>query len=217
MAILINRDENSPRPSPSDTFTLSKPVSRSPSSNARIRMKNRRKRYLDTHPEYFTSASLELADPLAYDRLIRRFQSTTEREVEGRKKGHSGVLEADLRRSEAKIDALANPDDAAIMRYRRDTSGEIVAEEKDETPLNKEEGAQRWRKEMELRFLRGDDTDFDYATVDSDEGYDDKGLEEQEEEEKYFDEEEPTWVEAGVQEHGVSETSLTGQTGIQDY
>ena len=28
-----------------------------------IRTKNRRKRYLDLHPEYFTSANLELAGP----------------------------------------------------------------------------------------------------------------------------------------------------------
>lgn len=32
-------------------------------SPSRIRVKNRRKRYLDLHPEYFTSANLELAGP----------------------------------------------------------------------------------------------------------------------------------------------------------
>lgn len=40
---------------------LSKRPSRSPSSEARITIKNRRKRYLDTHPEYSSSPSLELA------------------------------------------------------------------------------------------------------------------------------------------------------------
>ena len=34
---------------------------RSQSSEARIMIKNRRKRYLDTHPEYFSSPTLELA------------------------------------------------------------------------------------------------------------------------------------------------------------
>lgn len=34
-----------------------------------IRVKNRRKRYLDTHPEYF-GPELELADPILYDRLV---------------------------------------------------------------------------------------------------------------------------------------------------
>ncbi|KAL2043796.1 hypothetical protein N7G274_003315 [Stereocaulon virgatum] len=138
--------------SPSSHPQISRRRSRSPESRARITVKNRRKHYLDTHPEYFSSPSLELTDPLAYDRLIRRFQSTSEREAEGRQKGYSGMLEADLWRSEAKIDALANLDEAALMQYRRDASGEILAEEKDESPMNKKEGMQRWRKEMELRF-----------------------------------------------------------------
>ena len=40
--------------------TIALPRSRSPTSVARIRTKNRRKRYLDLHPDYFSSA-LELA------------------------------------------------------------------------------------------------------------------------------------------------------------
>jgi hypothetical protein len=127
------------------------------------------------------------------------------------------MLEADLWRSEAKIDALANPDEAALMQYRRDASGEIVAEEKDEIPMNKEEGMQRWMKEMELRFLRGDDTDFDYKTVDESEEYDDRGIKDREEEEKWFEDESPAWV--GEDEHGTStaDKAIAGQTGVQDY
>lgn len=45
-------------------------------------------------------------DPLLYDRLVRRFQSAAEREQEGRRRGYTGVLEADLYRSEAKLAAL---------------------------------------------------------------------------------------------------------------
>ena len=46
---------------PSSPHQLPKRPSRSPSSKARITIKNRRKRYLDTHPDYFSSPSLELA------------------------------------------------------------------------------------------------------------------------------------------------------------
>ncbi|KAI9757454.1 MAG: hypothetical protein M4579_003470 [Chaenotheca gracillima] len=70
---------------------------------SQIRVKNRRKFYLDHHPEYFSG--LELVDPLLYDRCIRRFQSAAEREAEGKRKGYSGVLEADLFRGEAKLAA----------------------------------------------------------------------------------------------------------------
>ena len=97
------------------------------------------------------------------------------------------------------------------MRYRRDASGEIVAEEKDEVPQNKEDGMQRWRKEMELMFLRGDDGDFDYKIVDESEDFDDRGVQEREEEEKWFEKEEPSWIEEKKND------GLMGETGVQDY
>ena len=91
-----------------------------------------------------------------------------------------------------------------------------MAEENDEIPKNKDEGMQRWRKEMELAFLRGSDADFDYAEVDGNEEYDDRVVEEREEEERWFEQEEPSWVEEGEQDAENAE-SLTGQTGVQDY
>ena len=126
------------------------------------------------------------------------------------------MLEADLLRSEAKIDALSNPGHAALMRYRRDASGVIVAEERDEVPKNQEEGIQRWRKEMELMFLGGDDPDFDYKRVDESEDYDDRGVQEREEEERWFEREEPCWIVDSDQD-AIKAEGLTGQTGFQDY
>jgi hypothetical protein len=174
-----------------------------------IRIKNRRKRYLDTHPDYFNS-SLELADPLLYDRLIRRFQTPAEREAEGREKGYSGVLEADLRRSEAKLQALANPDPNATFNYIRGPDGEIIPEEKEDVPVDKDEGVTRWRYEMELRFMRGDDHDFEYVEVDDSEEYDDLAEEDRARQDEYFGLEEPTFLlEDGKQPEG--------ETGILDY
>ncbi|KAL2010270.1 hypothetical protein VTN00DRAFT_6077 [Thermoascus crustaceus] len=173
---------------------------------ASVQVKNRRKRYLDKHPEYFSSPDLELADPLLYDRLIRRFQTPQEREAEGRAKGFSGVLEADIMRSEAKLDALNNPDPNAMLSYRRGPNGEILAEDREDIPTTKEEGEKRWRWEMEMRFLKGADYNFDYKTVDENDEYDDWN----EEQERYFDEEEPEWI---IED----EKKLQGETGIQDF
>ena len=53
---LIEGDENDEKKPQEDLFPISLPAS--------IQVKNRRKRYLDTHPEYFSSG-LELAGPLA--------------------------------------------------------------------------------------------------------------------------------------------------------
>lgn len=129
-------------------------------------------------------------DPLLYDRLIRRFQTAQEREAEGRAKGFSGVLETDLLRSEAKIDAIANPDPNAMMSYTRGPDGEILAEDRDEIPPNKEEGERLWRWEMGLRFMQGNDIDFDYKTVDENDDLDDHT----DEQDQYFEDEEPEWV-----------------------
>ncbi|TID27053.1 hypothetical protein E2P81_ATG01508 [Venturia nashicola] len=174
-----------------------------------IRIKNRRKRYLDLHPDYFNS-SLELADPLMYDRLVRRFQTPAEREAEGRDKGYSGVLEADLRRSEAKLQAIANPDPNATFTYIRGPDGEIIPEEKEDVPVDKDEGFARWKYEMELRFLRGDDHDFEYVDVDESDEYDDIAEEDRARQEEYFGQEEPIFV----LEDGKDPE---GETGILDY
>ncbi|KAJ5948837.1 hypothetical protein N7454_002144 [Penicillium verhagenii] len=186
-----------------------------------LQIKNRRKRYLDIHPEYY-SAELELAanpvgytilDPLLYDRLIRRFQTPQEREAQGREKGFSGVLQADLLRSEAKMDALAHPDPHSMLNYTRGPNGEILAEDRDDIPSSKEEGEKQWQWEMGLRFMRGDDDDFDYATVDKNEEYDDLS----ELQDEYFEDEEPEWVVGDEIQGDNARAQLQGETGIQDF
>ncbi|KAF2230888.1 hypothetical protein EV356DRAFT_519262 [Viridothelium virens] len=69
-----------------------------------IQIKNRRRRWLEAHPEYFQGSELESADPLLYDRLVRRFQSAAEREAEGKNRGFAGTIEASLLRGEARIE-----------------------------------------------------------------------------------------------------------------
>ena len=99
-----------------------------------------------------------------------------------------------------------------MFSYTRGPNGEILAEDRDEIPTSKEEGEKQWRWEMTLRFLRGEDTDFDYATVDENDEYDDWN----EEQEKYFDDEEPEWVVEGTDSGDVT-SRLQGETGIQDF
>ena len=101
-----------------------------------------------------------------------------------------------------------------MMTYRRGEIGQILTEEKDEIPADKEEGLLRWHKAMELRFLKGEDEDFDYQKVDSNEDYDDRRVEEREEEERWFAEEEPSWL---AESENSPKDELRGETGIQDY
>ena len=109
------------------------------------------------------------------------------------------------------MEALQNPEQGAKMRYSRDEKGQIIAEEKDEVPGTKEEGRDRWRKEMELRFIRGEDADFEYNYVDMNEDYDDRTTMDRDHEEEWFEGEEPNWV---SNEEGKTPI---GQTGVQDY
>ncbi|KAJ4290488.1 hypothetical protein N0V90_010705 [Kalmusia sp. IMI 367209] len=178
----------------------------------KLKAKNRRKRYLDVHPEYFNDSSLELADPLLYDRLIRRFQTAAEREAEGQRKGFSGQMATDLWRVEAKKEALNHPNPASLFTYIRGPQGEIREADKDEVPMSKEEGKAWWVDEMTQRFLRGDDDDFDYKKVDGSDKYDDPE-EERDIQDAYFDSMESDFDTDGEGKEKV----LTGETGIQDY
>lgn len=176
----------------------------------KTRIRNRRKRYLDLHGNEYLGASLESADYLLYDRLIRRYQSAAEREAEGRQKGWSGILEADMRRAEAKSEDMRNSQHASPFACRREPDGEILAEDQLDKPANKEEARAWWLDEMTQRFLRGDDADFNYHGVDENEEYDDLAEEEREAQEKWFDEQEPEFI--------LKDGEMpVGQTGIQDY
>jgi hypothetical protein len=105
-----------------------------------------------------------------YDRCIRRFQTAAEREADGKAKGYSGVLEADLYRSEAKLAALAqsthpptisnltissSSQESAeplipFVSYLRGANGEIMGEDGQEVKT-REEGLERWQFEMTVR------------------------------------------------------------------
>ena len=117
------------------------------------------------------------------------------------------------------MDALRHPDPNNTFAYKRGPNGEILAEERDEVPASKEEGFARWRSEMEVRFVRGADGDFDYSTVDDNESYDDHALEEREALDRYFAEEEPEFVvgEDAAKRTKSQEQKLEGETGVQDF
>ncbi|GIZ45539.1 hypothetical protein CKM354_000870100 [Cercospora kikuchii] len=210
----------------------------------RILIKNRRKRYLDLHPSYFTSSDLELADPILYDRLVRQHLSAQERETQGRERGFTGVLEADLMRSEAKLNALAvkreekeKEDERRkgreLERVRRQreevvrmgrVEGEcgdgVDGESEEEGEDDEYEGLDRdaawslWKDIMTQRFLAGEDGDFEYGVLVDG----NEELDDWEEEERGKLEE---WLEKEEEEFlpgGDGERrELKGETGVQDF
>jgi hypothetical protein len=164
----------------------------------RLRAKNRRKRYLEMHPEYFDDESLELANPILYDALVRRFQTTAEREAIGRSRGHVGQHYLNILGPADKEDTVGGQNPDALFAY--------------DTPESKEEGAAWWNDEMRQRFLRGDDSDFDYKTVDDNTRYNDPE-EERDIQDAWFDSMSSDYDTDGEGKEKV----LTGETGIQDF
>ncbi|MDI1492352.1 MAG: hypothetical protein OHK93_003566 [Ramalina farinacea] len=219
---------------------MNRPRLHSPDSLTRLQIKNRRKRYLELHPDYFDNPSLELADPLAYDRLIRRFQTANEREVKGKRKGYSGVLEADLWRAEAKVEAVRSNKEKEEAKKAggegdiKTSEGEREGEEADKAiraankkiedaaveSLSKVEGQEIWRRQMELLFVNGEDGEFDYeGMVDGNEELDDRETAERERQDEWFDDEDASWIEENATDNndGCGEVAVRGQTGVQDY
>ncbi|KAI1110364.1 coiled-coil domain-containing protein-domain-containing protein [Nemania sp. NC0429] len=244
---------------------------RTPAHAARIRVSNRRREWLSRHPSYFRSLEHELADPVLYDTLIRRFQSYEEREKEGRAKGFGRVLEVDLLRGEARLSKLKDdtPHEAngspreslggngpELSRSRSSSQTRQPFEscsaapaggmnweelealeahdlEKRSAPESAEEGRMRWDEFLRLRFVAGKDEDFNYRAIDEDDDYD--ALERREQEDAWFENEEPGWVGGsdddddddndddnaiGLKQEGKKmnvERPLTGETGVQDF
>ena len=156
--------------------------------------------------------SLNDSDPLSYDRLIRQYQSPSEREAEGKKRGWASTLETSLLRGEAKLAELkpkAVPSlDSSKTPQSTDWSIEAdpISEEKeqDQNSDKKELARDKWNALIGDRFIKGQDDEFDYKIVDGDEGLDD-GWNERIREDKWFEDEEDTLE------------GREGETGIQDF
>lgn len=203
---------------------------KSPAKTAQIQAQNRRREYLERNPSYFDGLDHELAgvylvlkqstprthpshlttaDPVLYERLIKRHQTTSERQIEGQAKGYGRVLEADLARGETRLSALAT--EAAGEQRTDFTAGQPrwqatsdVDNAWDAEATTREEGVELWREFLRERFIRGGDEDFDYAKIDGNEELD--GVVRRDEEEGWFDDEDPSW-----------EGGKVGETGVQDF
>lgn len=174
-----------------------------------IRTKNRRQEYLERNPQYFEASDLELADPLQYDQCIRRFQSAAEREADGKKKGWSGVLEADLYRSEAKIAAVQAAKSAALDSVSEQVLASAGDAGYEDAPNSRGQGLERWKYNVTMRFLHGLDPDFAYKEVDENDDLDEK--EHREAQDRWFEDEEPEWV------YECGSSKRVGETGVQDF
>lgn len=249
-----NHPESAQAAQTSDYTAPSRPPPRSSSEHAAVRVRNRRREYLERNPAYFDSAEHELAgeslslleavrlaanrtaDPVLYDKLVRQFQTPAEKDADDTAKGYGHVVEAALRRGEATTGLAAQAvarstggsqhgDGMSLPGEGRGQVPRLEAEWADLStpPSNRAEAADQWREYLRARFVRGGDTDFDYATVDEDEDYD--TLARRDAEDAWFEDEDPEWVSTEAFEEARQDTErqsqsrpqLQGETGVQDF
>ncbi|KAM5368315.1 hypothetical protein ACJZ2D_009583 [Fusarium nematophilum] len=195
--------------------TPDKPVPRQPKSPGRvaqIQAQNRRREYLSRHLSYFESLEHELADPVLYERLVKRYQTASEREAEGKAKGYGRTLEADLQRGESKLSQLKEPNGAMNGIRGVENSGADLEYPWEKPAADKAHGRLLWHAFLEERFVHGLDEDFDYKPIDSDEDLD--TMVRRDAQDAWFEDEEPSWVE---DETDGASARRQGETGIQDF
>ncbi|GKU05104.1 coiled-coil protein [Fusarium langsethiae] len=186
-----------------------KPIPRgpkSPAQTAQIQAQNRRREYLARHPSYFENLEHELADPVLYERLVKRFQTASEREAEGKAKGYGRTLEADLQRGESKLTQLKEGDGTENLTGDLEHPWEKPA-------ADKANGILLWHAFLEERFVHGLDEDFDYRPLDADEDLD--TMLRRDAQDAWFDDEEPSWIDE--EEPSIQAARRQGETGVQDF
>ncbi|KAM0415909.1 hypothetical protein ACHAPT_013120 [Fusarium lateritium] len=201
---------------PQSEEALEKPTPREPKSPrrvAQIQAQNRRREHLARHLSYFESLEHELADPVLYERLVKRFQTASEREAEGKAKGYGRTLEADLQRGEAKLSRLKESDGPGRAPNGIEHSAGDLEHPWEKPAKDKAHGLQLWHAFLEERFVHGLDEDVDYLPIDGDEDLD--TMIRQDAQDAWFDDEEPSWVDDDVS--GTALQSRRGETGIQDF
>lgn len=82
-------------------------------------------------------------------------------------------------------------------------------------PADKAAGQRRWEDYLRDRFVRGRDDDFEYALVDGNDEYD--VLERRDEEDAWFDDEDPGWASDRGGGDGGAREGTGGETGVQDF
>ncbi|XP_023213136.1 coiled-coil domain-containing protein 97-like [Centruroides sculpturatus] len=164
-----------------------------------VKVKNRRYEALQRlikQGTYFSESEMRKRNPVLYEQMVGRFLTDEERK-------QTEKFDENIKFSTLLLEHLDRSDGCSVRRQEQEfecaqweeeseSDDELDCEEK--SKIN-EEDKQFFRNEfvsvMYERFLSGKDKDFDYNNVDDNADYDDITICDMDEEEKYFDSEEP--------------------------
>ncbi len=200
------------------------------------RVRNRRFEHLRELVEttqYFSEEEMRSRNPLLYEHYIGQYLTEEEREALDRDRSDMSLsghimrkMEMDRRTETLRLQRQRETD----QLEESDTSSEGEEEEEEGDTKRYTSGlglsgnpevAARERamlrveflREMQLSFLNGEDKEFDYTKVDLDERYDPVDLRQRDDEDSYFDAEEPGWCEEPQTTGAATEAGGAMDTG----
>ena len=202
------------------------------SSRHKHHLRNRRFnaiRELTANTDYFSEEAMQARNPLLYKQNVGQYLNEEEKEQQlaAAQSRHQDCTLSSLILHKMDIDWVAEK----LKRQTEVEEGQIEEEEDDEEEEEDEEAMgeeeaiistlsissdpqqavreklmlrNEFLKAMQQSFLRGEDTGFDYSSVDHNELYDDFGAMARDDEDAYFDSEQPSLCE-GVQPQSEDE------------
>ena len=192
------------------------------------RVRNRRYeclKELTAKTSYFSEEDMRDRNPLLYEYYIGKYLTEEEREAMDSNRVDMSLsalimrnMEIDrraelLRRQQQseqveELDSSSSEDEDEEGGMKLSTDPDVAAQEKRML-------RQEFLRAMQLSFLSGEDKEFDYSKVDSNDQYDSLDHRQQDEEEAYFDQEEPSWCEE-EEEDGIDWCTGGMETGHGD-
>ena len=205
----------------------------SQSSKSRTKkIRNRRYeclRYMMEESSYFSEEEMRQRNPLLYDFYIGQYLSEEEKQRRGRKNTDMALSAmilnqmdqdktAELFRRQTKSEieelSLSNATGCESSGCESRVSSKkhrlLKAMELNSDPTIADREKYMLKQEflaaMQTHFLDGKDEGFDYSRIENDEQYDSLDMRERDEQDEYFDEEEPSWNEEECDESNMEVT-----------
>ena len=207
-------------------------------------VKNRRFEYLKElmdSSSYFSEEEMRNRNPLLYEHYIGQYLSEEERQLLDNDVSSdmtlSGMIlkKMELDRRSELLSRQQEVEAGQIVESDSSDSSESEDTEDERDTLQeenlgmklstdpvtagreKEMLKEEFLKAMQLRFLSGEEKDFDYSKVDSNEKYDSIDMRQRDEEDDYFDTEEPSRCEESHANDGTGMELETTGMGSYDY
>lgn len=190
-------------------------------ANQKTRIRNRRyeclKELMET--EYFSEEEMRQRNPLLFHYYIGQYMS--EEELASLDSGTSDMalsshIMRKMRQDERRERERRQREREKEQEEEEDTSSEEEQEMEEGstevTEIEKSRLKQEFLRVMQLSFLRGEDKEFDYSTVDGNERYDSIEMQQQDSEDAYFDEEEPEWCSSETDTVPTTDNYSQGET-----